>query len=79
MTRRPNVVIVVADDLGPHAIAPTSPLPLPNFRALHEQSLVFENARASATLCAPGRYALMTGNLPPVSYTHLTLPTIYSV
>ena len=69
MTRRPNVVIVVADDLGPHAIAPTSPLPLPNFRALHEQSLVFENARASATLCAPGRYALMTGNLPLRSRT----------
>lgn len=60
----PNVVVVVADDLGPHTIAPASPLRLPSLRALHDQSLVFENARASAVLCAPGRYALMTGNLP---------------
>ena len=66
---RPNVVIVVADDLGPDTIAPTSPLPLPNLRALHDASLVFKNARASAALCAPGRYALMTGNLPLRSRT----------
>ena len=66
---RPNVVIIVADDLGPQTIAPTSPLPLPNLRALHDASLVFKNARASAALCAPGRYALMTGNLPLRSRT----------
>jgi len=69
MTHRPNVVIVVADDLGPLTIAPTSPLPLPNLRALHDESLVFENAHAPAALCAPGRYALMTGNLPLRSRT----------
>ena len=66
---RPNVVIIVADDLGPQTIAPASPLPLPNLRALHDASLVFKNARASAALCAPGRYALMTGNLPLRSRT----------
>jgi len=66
---RPNVVIIVADDLGPLTIAPTSPLPLPNLRALHDESLVFEDAHAPAALCAPGRYALMTGNLPLRSRT----------
>ena len=69
MLRRSNIVVVVTDDIGPQTIAPTSPLPLPNLRALHDESRVFQDARASAALCAPGRYALMTGNLPLRSRT----------
>lgn len=66
---RPNVVIILADDIGPLTIAPTSPLYLPHLRNLYQDSRVFADARGPAFLCAPGRYALMTGNLPLRSRT----------
>ena len=66
---RPNVVIILADDMGPLTIAPTSPLSLPHLHGLYQDSRVFANARSPAFLCAPGRYALMTGNLPLRSRT----------
>ena len=34
---------------------------------------------AYATIDAGRLFVLLTGNIEPVSYTHLTLPTIYSV
>src|ERR671918_2990260 len=64
--RRPNVLLVMADQLAP------SWLPVhghglvhaPSLDALAERSTVFESAYCPSPLCAPSRASLLTGRLP---------------
>ena len=67
----------------------------PNLQKLADTGVVFDNCYCNLPMCGPSRASLHTGKLPfsmqmydnasefhadiPVSYTHLTLPTIYSV
>ena len=65
----PNVLVVLADDVGPGDIeffqrrfSGSSLVSTPNINRLIEEGMRFENARTPATLCAPTRWAVMTGN-----------------
>lgn len=61
---RPNVVVIFADDMGygdvsglnPHARTET-----PNIDYLIENGISFAEAHASASVCTPSRYGLLTG------------------
>ena len=61
----PNIVIVFADDLGYGDVHCYDPehcrIPTPNIDRLAEQGLRFTDAHASAALCTPSRYSLLTG------------------
>jgi arylsulfatase A-like enzyme len=62
----PNVVLIVADDLG-YADVGYQGAPAdwtPNIDALASQGTVFSDAYAAAPICAPSRAALMTGRHP---------------
>lgn len=66
----PNVVFILADDIGPGDIGyyhqqrtGESPvIPTPNLDALLNSGLHFTDAHTVSALCAPTRYSVMTGN-----------------
>jgi arylsulfatase A-like enzyme len=59
--KRPNILVILADDLGFSDIAPYgSEISTPNLSALAEQGLRFSNYHTAAS-CAPTRAMLMTG------------------
>lgn len=66
MAKRPNVVVFMADQMTPlclpfhgHAIVRA-----PHMSALAAEGVVFDNAYCNSPLCAPSRYAFMSGRLP---------------
>jgi len=73
----PNVVVVMADDLGPGDIAfyhrertgSTEIIPTPNMDQLIAEGLRFSRAHSPASLCAPSRFSMLTGNYPYRSYS----------
>ena len=72
----PNIVFILADDLGYGDIAcynSESKIPTPNIDRLAREGMLFTDAHSPSTVCTPTRYSV------PVSYTHLTLPTILLV
>lgn len=63
----PNVVFILADDMGvgdPGSYNPGSKIPTPHVNRLAEQGMRLTNAHASGTLCVPSRYGLLTGRHP---------------
>ena len=60
---QPNIVILLADDLGPGEIGPfgQQKLPTPNLDQMAKEGLCFDRAYAGSAVCAPSRGALMTG------------------
>ena len=63
-TKQPNVVMIVADDLGYHDVGfRESNILTPNIDRLASQAVVLENHIVSAS-CSPTRAALMTGRYP---------------
>lgn len=73
---KPNVVVILADDLGlgdvgRHHLERTGNAPLaptPAIDALWNEGMWFTDAHSSAALCAPSRYSVMTGNYNFRSY-----------
>jgi arylsulfatase A-like enzyme len=73
--RRPNIVLVVADDLGwrdlgyqgsPYAITP-------NLDDLAAKGVRFDYHYAAGTVCCPNRYSILTGRTPSrAGYVHLS-------
>ncbi|MEZ5399978.1 MAG: arylsulfatase [Bryobacteraceae bacterium] len=61
--RRPNVVLIVADDLGYHHLGcyGQTKIRTPNIDRIAASGLLFTDAYAGCTVCAPSRSALMTG------------------
>ncbi|MFC7339467.1 sulfatase-like hydrolase/transferase [Haloferula chungangensis] len=66
--RRPNIVIIYADDLGFGDISAYASLfgsassaPTPNVDALAAQGVMFTHGHAGNGVCTPSRYALLTG------------------
>ncbi|WP_237607733.1 sulfatase family protein [Roseimaritima sediminicola] len=60
----PNVIIVMADDLGIGDISPTNPdgkIQTPHLQRMAEQGLTFLDAHTSSSVCTPTRYGLLTG------------------
>jgi arylsulfatase A-like enzyme len=74
---KPNIVVVLADDLGLgdvsfHAREIQKQKPVvatPNIDALAAQGLWFTDGHSPAALCAPTRYAIMSGNNNYRSYS----------
>lgn len=60
----PNVLIILADDLGQGdlgAMNTSSKIPTPNLDRLASQGARFTDAHSPSAVCSPTRYALLTG------------------
>src|SRR5688572_21029672 len=61
---RPNVVIVLADDMGYGDVSCYDPghnkVPTPRIDALARQGMRFTDAHATSSVCSPSRYSLLT-------------------
>jgi len=64
--RQPNILVFLMDDMGygdVHALNPHGAgFETPHLDFLLQTGVVFTNAHSSASVCAPTRYALLTGN-----------------
>ena len=66
-TKKPNIVIILADDMGygdVKAFNKTSKIPTPNLDKIAEKGINFTNAHTSAPGCSPSRNALLYGVEP---------------
>ena len=60
----PNIVIILADDLGhgdPGCYSPESKIPTPHIDRLALQGMRFTDAHTPSSVCSPTRYGLLTG------------------
>lgn len=65
--KRPNIVFIMADDMGygdPGCYNPNSKIPTPHIDRLAEQGMKFTRAHSPGSLCVPARYGLLTGRYP---------------
>lgn len=62
---RPNILLILADDLGVGDVAALYPgrgkIPTPHLDRLAAQGLNFTDAHSGAAVCTPTRYGLLTG------------------
>ena len=69
-SRPPNVILIVADDLGMNDISlygggvAGGAVPTPNIDSIARQGVSFANGYAANATCSPSRAALMTGRYP---------------
>lgn len=72
---RPNVILIVADDLGYGDLGAygATDLATPNIDRLAQEGLRFTDFYAVANTCSPSRAALMTGRHPPRSGVNAVL------
>lgn len=66
MSKRPNILFLMADQLAAQAL-PCYGHPLvkaPHLSRLAERSVVFESAYCNFPICAPSRASMLTGRLP---------------
>ncbi|MCA8965004.1 MAG: sulfatase [Planctomycetes bacterium] len=66
-TRPPNIVVILADDLGFMDIRPDNPDSLydtPNLERLAASGTRFTNGYATCPVCSPTRYSMLTGRYP---------------
>ncbi|MCL7763987.1 arylsulfatase [Polaribacter sp. Z014] len=67
---KPNIVVIMADDIGVGDIGfyhkqrtgKEPVVPTPNIDKLIDQGMRFSDAHSPASLCAPTRFSMMTGN-----------------
>lgn len=60
----PNIVIILADDLGfgdPQAYNPGSKIPTPHINQIAREGIRFTDAHTPSSVCTPTRYGLLTG------------------
>lgn len=65
--KRPNVVYILADDLGWgdfDVYNSHSAIPTPNSNAFARQGMRFTDMHASSAVCTPSRYSILTGRYP---------------
>lgn len=63
-SRRPNIVVILADDMGygdVQALNPDSQIPTPNLNRLAASGVSMLDAHSPSAVCTPTRYALLTG------------------
>ncbi|MDF1745648.1 MAG: arylsulfatase [Gimesia sp.] len=61
---RPNVIVVMADDLGIGDVSPTNPdckIKTPFLQMMADEGLTFLDAHTPSSVCTPTRYGLLTG------------------
>lgn len=64
--QKPNIVIILADDLGfgDTGCYGGTKIPTPNIAKLGKRGLRFTDAHATSATCTPARYGLLTGQYP---------------
>ena len=66
---RPNILFIISDDHGTNALGTCekdSPVPLPGFRRLANEGMVFDRAYCANSLCGPSRACMLTGRHSPL-------------
>jgi len=66
-TARPNILLVMADDVGfgdSRIYNPDSKLSMPTLEKLAREGMRFTDVHSPSAVCAPTRYSLITGNYP---------------
>ena len=61
---RPNIVYILADDLGYGDVRhynPESKIPTPNIDRIAREGIAFTDAHSSSAVCTPTRYNILTG------------------
>ena len=61
---KPNVIVVMADDLGIGDVSPTNPdckIKTPRLQRMADEGLTFLDAHTPSSVCTPTRYGLLTG------------------
>ena len=61
---KPNIVLIMADDMGygdVQALNPDSRIPTPHLNDLAADGMTFVDAHSPSAVCTPTRYALVTG------------------
>jgi len=61
---KPNIVVILADDLGYGDVQrfnPAGKIPTPNIDALADAGTMFTDAHSPSAVCSPTRYGLITG------------------
>ncbi len=65
LPRRPNIIVILADDLGYGDVHCYNPergkIPTPNLDRLAQEGMRFLDAHCSSGVCSPSRYTLLTG------------------
>ena len=62
----PNILIILADDLGYGDVGcynPESNIPTPNLDRMAGQGMMFTDGHSPSTVCTPTRYSIMTGRM----------------
>lgn len=63
--KKPNIVFILADDMGYGDMGcnnPESKIPTPHLDRLASQGMRFTDAHAPSSVCTPSRYAVLTGH-----------------
>ena len=61
---KPNVIFVMADDLGIGDLSPTNPegkIQTPHLQKMADEGITFLDAHSSSAVCTPTRYGVLTG------------------
>ena len=62
--KHPNVIFVLADDLGIGDVSPTNPdckIKTPHLQKMADEGITFMDAHSSSAVCTPTRYGVLTG------------------
>ena len=62
--KRPNLLFIISDDHSAAALGTCdkdSPVPLPGFRRLAQEGMVFDRSYCANSLCGPSRACMLTG------------------
>ena len=65
-TKKPNILILYADDLGYgdlKILNPKSKIPTPNLEKLAKGGMVFTDGHSSSGICTPSRYGFSPGDI----------------
>ncbi len=75
----PNIIVLLADDLGKHDINPYGPegVDVPHISRLASEGVVFTEAYSTSAVCNPARAALLTGRYPQRFGNELQMMTRY--
>ena len=63
----PNIVYILADDLGFGDVSinnPQSKINTPHIDGLAQQGMRFTDAHTTSSVCTPSRYSILTGRYP---------------
>jgi len=64
LRKLPNIVVILADDLGVGDIQahyPTNKIPTPYLDKLAREGITFTDAHSPSAVCSPTRYGFLTG------------------